>query len=151
MTTTAQTSDDAQPDSQPWSADEARSLRGTARACLSRHDCGPHPRDRMARENCGACVLNASEHPNYAGWERLFVQAGRKVHPSALAAALARTDNLPYVNALRRDLATWPQSEAKRAPCPTCGAQRGFATPAFLLLGFCLSVAALGLPALLGL
>jgi hypothetical protein len=86
---------------------------------LARHDHNASDRDPMTRENCGACVLNGyisrddrrngaknSDGPNYAGWARVYVQAGtripRKWH-KAFEAELA-SDNQAYSDALRRDI-----------------------------------------------
>lgn len=67
--------------------------------------------------NCGACCLRGDykggtedgkgRAPNYSGWARLYVQAGRTIpvrFARAFAEELGRTDNYSYVAALRDDI-----------------------------------------------
>lgn len=88
-------------------------LRLTALQCLNRHD---HPRyitDQLTRENCGACVLNGY-HPrgeprtdiNYAGWARIYIEAGKAIPANLFMAFLAElaSDNRAYANALLDDI-----------------------------------------------
>lgn len=99
----------------PWSLKEATRHRDTARQCIYRHDHNPSDRTPIVRENCGACVLNGyvprgekrGERPNYAGWARIFVEVGKPMPREWLEAELARTDNAPYVAALKRSIVTF--------------------------------------------
>jgi len=106
----------------PWSAAEANGLRRTAQMLLSRHDCQGSRLVEM-RENCGACVLNGymssadrksgalkvADGPNYAGWARVYVQAGSSIPRRWRKAFQAErdSDNRLYAEALERDIATW--------------------------------------------
>lgn len=115
----------------PWDEETAKRERNIAHALLSRHDhdwtfCGrtraeKREDENLTRSNCGACVLNGyqdrddDEHkpadgPNYAGWARVFVEAGRSI-PATWAEAFVReftdNDNERYVEALKRDVATF--------------------------------------------
>ncbi len=80
--------------------------------CLSRHD---HigTGTTQERENCGACVLNGYGDkkngepvaPNYSGWARIYVQAGRMIpakYWNVFQAELS-SDNKAYANALMED------------------------------------------------
>lgn len=118
---------------QPWDDEERRKLRNTALQCLTRHDHDFRFRSKadanLCRANCGACVLNGyrdrddDEHdpksgPNYAGWARIYVEARRMIPRKWTAAFLAefsRTDNLAYVEALRRDVASFGADLERRA------------------------------------
>lgn len=88
-------------------------LHKTAIQCLTRHD---HPmwiRDQLTRENCGACVLNGY-HPkgeprtdiNYAGWARIYIEAGKTIPSNLFMAFIAElaSDNRAYANALLQDI-----------------------------------------------
>lgn len=91
-----------------------------------------HGRSVLERENCSGCVLagyQSSEEarearrdktgdmilvdrdgPNYAGWERLYVETRRMIPTRwipAFLAALERTDNPAYTAALLRDINTF--------------------------------------------
>lgn len=80
---------------------------------LTQHDCG-NSRTILARENCGACVLNGFHDteqtpiaPNYSGWARVYVQACKQIprkYAGAFMFELSRTDNIPYVEALKEDV-----------------------------------------------
>jgi len=78
------------------------------------------------RMECSACTLQGytpsgkeyaelkeqtrKDGPNYAGWARVYVEAGAKVPHKwreAFKAELDRTDNPAYVNALRHSIAVW--------------------------------------------
>jgi hypothetical protein len=84
-----------------------------ARQLLTRHDHPTWTRDQLTRENCGACVLNGY-HPkgeprtdiNYAGWARVYVQAGKTIPSNLFMAFLAElaSDNRAYANALLGDI-----------------------------------------------
>lgn len=104
----------------PWPADVARELRATAWRMFSDHGHGSHW-DKLTREACGTCALNgyhdraiareesAPVAPNYAGWARLYIQAGRPIpakYADGFRAELAN-DNIRYVDALRRDIVTF--------------------------------------------
>ncbi len=107
---------------QPWSTEEGRHHHATAMQCLTRHDHPMSDRSQLTRENCGACVLNGyeprwvdrSEHntatdgPNYAGWARIYVEAGRAI-PEKWRAAFADQgkDNRAYYDALGRSLVSF--------------------------------------------
>ena len=109
---------------QPWSADEARKLHAIAQQMLVRHDHNPSDRDPLTRENCGACVLNGyrprggygdpemdapGAGPNYAGWARIYVEAGRPI-PAKWRRAFEEqlhSDNSAYSRALERSIATF--------------------------------------------
>jgi hypothetical protein len=74
-----------------------------------------------SRSNCGACVLagyidprdRAERHigdgPNYAGWARVYVQAGRAIprHWRRAFRAELRSENRQYAEALARDVVTY--------------------------------------------
>lgn len=93
--------------------------RRIALSLLARHDHNISDKSPLTRENCGACVLNGyisrddrqngardSDGPNYAGWARIYVQAGRHIPAKwhkAFDAELA-SDNQAYSDALRRDI-----------------------------------------------
>ena len=65
------------------------------------------------RESCGACCLNGY-HPrgerrdfiNYAGWARLYIQAGKFIPQNVRFDFLAElaSDNRPYAEALKQDI-----------------------------------------------
>lgn len=108
METQAATMDPATP--QPWPSKEAEQRRAMARQELYSHGHAP-TRSRLVRDNCTACVHGEARAkgkiPNVAGWARVWVQGGWRIPPARLARELARTDNLPYVEALKRDIATF--------------------------------------------
>lgn len=104
---------------EPWTREEAASLKNIALSLYTRHDCGGSRRIDM-RENCGACVLSGyapygekkalrQTGPNYAGWLRLYVQMNRL--PSKWRRATKReietNDNQTYLAALKRDVVTF--------------------------------------------
>ncbi len=117
---------------EPWPTDERRHLEQTAGQCLYSHGlggppyCGDTAKERrddenLCRANCGACVLGGyhdlddDEHdrrdgPNYSGWARIYVEAGRTIPrkwKAAFLRELDRTDNALYLAALVRDIQTW--------------------------------------------
>lgn len=131
----------ADVDAAPWAADGSESfgrtpvsMRRTAAYCLTDHGHAWRFVDaedrRLTRENCGACVLSGYGYsdreirvsgPNYAGWSRVYVEAGRPV-PIAWTAPFWRelagagsvdpdgwtgSPNPAYGDALRRDVATF--------------------------------------------
>lgn len=107
----------------PHDPSKAADLRRTALRLLGDHGHNPSDRDRLTRENCGACVLggydafrNEHGHPtvNYAGWERIYVQAGRHVGPRfrrAFLDALEDDSNPAYLSGLLADIATFGMPE----------------------------------------
>lgn len=75
-----------------------------------------HPRryiDRLTHENCGACILNGY-HPkgekntdiNYAGWARIYIQAGKFIPVNLFMSFLGElaSDNRAYADSLRDDI-----------------------------------------------
>lgn len=88
-------------------------LRAIAIQCLARHDHPLYVRDQLTRENCGACVLNGY-HPkgeartdiNYAGWARVYIEAGKPIPSNLFMAFLAElaSDNRAYADALLQDI-----------------------------------------------
>ncbi len=101
--------------------DTAKYLRINARFKLENHRCSSTLRDRggeelVVRDNCGACALNGwapvvdegPAHPNYAGWARLYVQAGKGI-PAVFREAFEdeRVTDGPYAAGLARDIATF--------------------------------------------
>lgn len=80
----------------------------TALRCLNHHDC-----NGQKSTNCGACVLNGYGDkangepiaPNYAGWARIYVQAGKTI-PAKYYESFQRelaSDNTAYAEALQED------------------------------------------------
>ena len=72
--------------------------------------------DRMHAGNCQHCALRGvgkqgtadglGKEPNYAGWARIYVQAGRTI-PARFAAAFEQakhSDNTAYAQALAEDI-----------------------------------------------
>lgn len=100
-----------------WSADEAADYRRTALRMFRDHGHAGYW-DEMTRDSCGTCALNGwgddrepgTVEPNYAGWERLYVQAGRTIparYTEAFRQAVDGTDNPRYDAALALDIATF--------------------------------------------
>lgn len=88
----------------PWGSGEEAKLRNTARYLMNNH--GPHD-DQLARDNCGACALGRFD---YAGWLRVYVEAGlRPIPRDRFVEELerARTENELYYRAILRDIATF--------------------------------------------
>lgn len=101
-----------------WSEPESANIRERARYAFRDHGHG-NDWDDMTRDSCGACALNGWRAfndgdgfgPNYAGWERLFVQSGRTI-PREYAGRFFRTlvdaeDNERYRVCLMRDIVTY--------------------------------------------
>jgi hypothetical protein len=101
-----------------WSESEAANLQRTARRLFRDHGHTGYA-DKLTRDNCGACALagygestdggRAPLAPNYAGWARDYVQAGRGIPArwvDAFGAELSG-ENQRYADALRRDVATF--------------------------------------------
>lgn len=92
--------------------DRATALRMFAEPCYGKGD-------RMHAGNCQHCSLRGEGlqgtadgkglEPNYSGWHRLYVQAGRTI-PARFSCAfvdalnLETATNLPYVDALIEDI-----------------------------------------------
>lgn len=109
-------------EARPWVPSEAQRHRNTAENCLCRHDHG-NDRSQLARENCGACCLGGyrprvkddewpKDAPNYAGWVRIYIEAGRSIPPRFARAFVHElspglTDNSLYRDACLRSLATY--------------------------------------------
>lgn len=112
-----------------WTPEEADNL-GRQAERLFKHD--RHGRLVLERENCSGCVLQgyqSSEEareakrdktgsmvlvdrdgPNYAGWERAYVQTGRRIQlrwAPAFVAALDDPENPAYAAALLKDINTF--------------------------------------------
>lgn len=103
---------------QTWDAETTERERNIARA-LFRHGEWAHESD-LERESCAACVLRGfvsdsaredgyqdSDGPNYAGWRRVYVQAGYPIPERWRTAFALDTDNQAYNDALGRDLVTF--------------------------------------------
>ena len=89
---------------------EHEKIQYGARRLLSRHDHPTHATKEM-RESCGACALhgyNKSPHNfiNYAGWARVWIQAGKYIEPKFFFPFLAElaSDNRVYAEALKNDI-----------------------------------------------
>jgi len=91
---------------------EHEQKRLIALRCLTHHD-HTGKADSLTRENCDACVLNGY-HPkgerkdfiNYAGWARLYIQAGKVIPSNLQFAFLAElaSSNRAYAEALKQDI-----------------------------------------------
>lgn len=102
-----------------WSRAEAAALTRTAAQLMNRHDHEFSDRDRLTRENCGACCLSGyrprggwgddiEPGPNYAGWERIYTQARRPILRAWVPTYDRSADeDTPYGAALRMDIATY--------------------------------------------
>lgn len=117
---------------EPLTVGEARDAARVARQLL-RHDHLPIGSEafrewtggtdetvRLTRENCAACALDGYGadtdggtvplSPNYAAWERVYVQARRPIPHRWLPAFVASLNdevNPSFAAALLRDVATW--------------------------------------------
>jgi len=78
--------------------------------CLNRHD---HKNNASIeeKENCGACALagyggTPQNRVNYAGWARIYIQAGKAITPKLYYAFLAElaSSNRGYADALKEDI-----------------------------------------------
>jgi len=93
--------------------DEFHNNQRIAWQLFSRHDHNRHETSQEVRENCGACTL-AGYHPkgerrdfiNYAGWARVYIQAGRFIPKNIRFAFLAElaSSNRAYADALKQDI-----------------------------------------------
>jgi hypothetical protein len=116
-------------------------LRRMALQLLCRHDHNMSDRARLTRENCSACVLNGyhprgEKHdgrPNYAGWLRVYIQAGKRFDLDAARIELTEArngatyddyttePNLAYYNAILDDAEAFG-CPRKHSACPVCAA-----------------------------
>lgn len=92
-----------------WDTDKAKQLTRQARVILSDH--GPHS-DQIARDNCGACAVNKytdTDAPNYAGWLRVYIEAGKPIPRQHYQTemAYAERENIAYRDAILRDIETY--------------------------------------------
>lgn len=94
-----------------WTLDEANRLTRTARREYFEHSYA-HGR-RRDPDNCAACALQAGtgkgwEGPNYAGWLRVYIEAGIRPNTKAALKEIerARTENPRYFDAILRDIHT---------------------------------------------
>jgi hypothetical protein len=97
---------------QCWTFEESNRLERSARREYFEHSY-QHGR-RRDPDNCAACALQAGtgknwDGPNYAGWLRVYIEAG--IRPNAKAALKeierARTENPRYFDAILRDIRTY--------------------------------------------
>jgi hypothetical protein len=91
-----------------WDNTKARHYSQTAIQCLNDH----YPHTKRDPLNCGACALAMGDEtgPNYSGWARIYVEAGKHVPKkwhTAFLLELHRTDNMPYVEALKKSIKTF--------------------------------------------
>ncbi len=100
---------------EPWSADEARKHRAIAQRLFSEPHYEPGHTRNPDPDNCSACAIRGlggdieEGGPNYAGWARIYIEAGKTI-PSRWRDAFQRelhSDNEAYANALRRSIATF--------------------------------------------
>jgi len=92
---------------------EHNQKRLIALQCLTRHDHNQSDNTPLVKENCGACCLNGY-HPkgerrdfiNYAGWARLYIQAGKFIPNNIRFDFMAElaSDNRLYAEALQQDI-----------------------------------------------
>jgi len=92
-----------------WDSPTARSLQARARRIFADH--GPHD-GQLERDNCGACAVAAYTEqtpPNYAGWLRVWIEAGRPVPRQHYETeiAQAQVENVGYYEAILRDVETF--------------------------------------------
>lgn len=86
--------------------------KATALRLFTDHDHRPTD-DPETRQNCGACALGGyhskgepTDDINYAGWARVYIQAGRYIPKKLNYAFLAElaSDNRSYANCLIEDI-----------------------------------------------
>jgi hypothetical protein len=92
-----------------WTAPEARQHKATAQRLLGEGHSYRHT--GVDTDNCGFCALTHGglDGPNYAGWARIYIEAG-KAMPEKWRGAFERelaSDNHHYAVALRRSIATF--------------------------------------------
>lgn len=87
--------------------------RDSALYLFRRHDHNKSDHTPLTRENCGACALNGyhpkgerSDFINYAGWARVYVEAGKFIPAKLRYAFLAElaSSNRAYADALKQDI-----------------------------------------------
>ena len=92
---------------EPWTDKEAAGFRQTAIREYYRHSYQHGA--RRDPDNCAACALQMRPEPNYAGWLRVYIQAG--VRPNTRAALKeierAQSENERYYQAILRDIRTY--------------------------------------------
>lgn len=91
--------------------EEYKNKQRIARSLFTRHDHTDMSQD--VRQSCAACMLNGY-HPkgerrdfiNYAGWARVYIEAGRFIPSNLQMAFLAElaSENRAYANALIQDI-----------------------------------------------
>lgn len=96
-------------DMDKWDVAKARELQATAVRIFSEH--GPHD-DQLGRDNCAACAVatfTEQDRPGYAGWLRLWIQAGWRVPRQHYEAEIAEAqqENPSYHEAILRDVETF--------------------------------------------
>lgn len=110
---------------EPWDTETADRERAIARQLIAGdewHRRGHSGQAVWERMSCGTCALLGYEPrggwddgysvkrdgPNYAGWQRAYVQAGRRI-PAKWRVAFSREepDYAPYWECLGRDLVTF--------------------------------------------
>lgn len=104
------------------SLEEAKQLTKMARQLMygdQNHNTGTWHDDPLTRANCAACVLGGyidpdddrqpEDGPNYAGWARIYIEAGRAIPRSweEVFTAQRDSDNLEYAYQLERSIATF--------------------------------------------
>ncbi len=87
--------------------DLARNYSQTAQREYFKHSY-QHGR-RRDPDNCAACALQMLPEPNYAGWLRVYIQAGMRPNTKAALKEIerARTENPRYFDAILRDIRTY--------------------------------------------
>ena len=93
--------------------EEWKNQTRTALALFNRHNHNKGDTSPLTRENCGACTLSGY-HPkgerrdfiNYAGWARVYIQAGKFIPKNLHYDFLAElaSDNRAYADALTEDI-----------------------------------------------
>lgn len=97
----------------PWSHEEARTIAMSAHRTFY----GTHHHASAKSIDCSTCCLNGNcainykgtKSPNFAGWGRIYVEAGVPI-PKRFARAFANelaSDNDAYRTALLRSIATF--------------------------------------------
>ncbi len=90
-----------------WTPVEAKHHRNTARSLFA------HSYDHVEPDpnNCGGCALISGDEdgPNYAGWARVYVEAGRTIPREWTRAFQSErnSSNAAYAAALRKSINTF--------------------------------------------
>lgn len=95
----------------PWDPVTEARLGATARRMFREGHSYEHR--GIDADNCSYCALVTGEveGPNYAGWARIYIEAGQRI-PGKWRHAFAlelESDNKPYAEALLRSIATFGQ------------------------------------------